>query len=186
MEWVWWNHFNAPKRPAQGTLDIKCKLFSLTQPVRTSLWTERSVNCELLPNLNCFVRENCRKSKTVGEPTSLFSSQVLFLRILYWFSLFCLCLCATCNSLFFFLMILQQKNTLEGRIHLVLIGSRMKTPFIFDAVSLLDEWIEDKLCFQMKPFSSLSSPGSWKAEMKAQSAALAAAVKDVQSQILAL
>lgn len=63
----------------------------------------------------------------------------------------------------------------------------MKTPFIFDAVSLiLDEWIEDKQCFQMKLFSCLPFPRSWKAEMKVQSAALAVAVKNSQSQILEL
>lgn len=67
MKRIWRNNFKAAKRPAQGTLDIKCKLFSLTQPVRASLWTERSVNCELLPNLNCFVWENCRKKRNCGR-----------------------------------------------------------------------------------------------------------------------
>lgn len=53
----------------------------------------------------------------------------------------------------------------------------MKTPFIFDAVSLiLDEWIEDKQCFQIKLFSCLSSPQSWKAKIKVQSAALSKTV----------
>lgn len=199
MKRIWQNHFKAAKRPAQGTLDIKCKLFSLTQPVRASLWTERSVNCEFLPNLNCFVKEKCRKKEDCRKAnfffffyllwiSLLFSSQVLSFSILYWFPFLCLRLCATCNRFLFFHMILQQKkNTLEGRIHLTLIDSGMKTPFIFDAVSLiLDEWIEDKQCFQMKLFSCLPFPRSWKAEMKVQSAALAVAVKNSQSQILEL
>lgn len=66
-----------------------------------------------------------------------------------------------------FHMMLQKPKTLEGWIHITLIDSRRKTPFIFDAVFLiLDEWIEDKECFQLKLFSCLSSPQSWKAEKK--------------------
>lgn len=60
----------------------------------------------------------------------------------------------------------SQKHS-GGWIHITLIDSRRKTPFIFDAVFLtLDEWIEDKECFQLKLFSCLSSPQSWKAEKK--------------------
>lgn len=199
MKRIWQNHFKAAKRPVQGTLDIKCKLFSLTQPVRASLWTERSVNCEFLPNLNCFVKENCRKKEDCGKAYFIFFNLLLYsplfsgavfqhsLLISFFVSS---PLCDLQQIPFFSHMILQQqqkKNTLEERIHLTLIDSRMKTPFIFDAVSLiLDEWIEDKQCFQMKLFSRLSSPWSRKAEMKVQSAALAVAVEDSRSQILEL
>lgn len=168
--------------PTQGTLDIKCKFFGLTQHVRASLWTERSVNCECLPNLNCFVRGKLQKRRELWEIRlfsfltwfcSLLLAGAVFLSLLISF-FFCRCLCVTCNAFLFFLppiffhiILLQKPKTLEGWIHITLIDSRRKTPFIFDAVFLIfDEWIEDKECFQSKFFSCLSSPQSWKAEKK--------------------
>lgn len=83
MKRIWQNHFKAAKRPAQGTLDIKCKLFSLTQPVRASLWTERSVNCEFLPNLNCFVKEKCRKKEDCRKANFFFLPTLNFSSLLF-------------------------------------------------------------------------------------------------------
>lgn len=125
MKRIWQNHFKAAKRPAQGTLDIKCKLFSLTQPVRASLWTERSVNCESLPNLSCFVKEKCRKKEDRREAnffffyllwiSPLFSSQVLSFSILYWFPFCVFASVRPATVSFFFHMILQQKKYTRGK-----------------------------------------------------------------------
>lgn len=93
------------ERTMQGTLDIKCKLFSLTQHVRVGLWTERSVNCEFMPNLNCFVRGKWKRGG-LWEICFLacFSSpcRCCLSSFLYWFPFSCHCLCVTCDGFLLF------------------------------------------------------------------------------------
>lgn len=125
MKRIWQNHFKAAKRPAQGTLDIKCKLFSLTQPVRASFWTERSVNCEFLPNLNCFVKEKCRKKEDCWKAnfffyllwiSPLFSSPGAVFQHSLLISFFVSSpLCDLQPFPFFFHMILQRKKYTQGK-----------------------------------------------------------------------
>lgn len=130
-----------------------------------------------------FLGENCRKEENCGRSdfflfwhdSLLFSSQVqsFFLPFFIDFlfsavaSVWPVMLSFFSTPLFFHMILQQKPKTLEGWIHITLIDSRRKTPFIFDAVFLiLDEWIEDKEFFQSKLFSCLSSPQSWKAKTK--------------------
>lgn len=104
--------------------NVNCLVWlRMSEPV-SSLWTERSVNCECLPNLNCFVRGKLGKRTGQSEiwlflfwhDSLLFSLQVQFFFLSLLISFFlplplCDPQCFPFPPLFFYMIFQQKKNT---------------------------------------------------------------------------